>query len=1444
MKYLILILVSLVFIDSIHAEGDSIQFKTMLWYSGIRKFPYDSIPLGAYQNAVDQKKSIRQQAGMFAGGNNPWLPLGPSPGVYNGYTAGRCQSVLFNTLEDPTGNTVYLVAANGGMWKTTNFWDTSPEDVVWQPLTWNSDVVEVLASGNFCIDPNDLTGKTIFYGTGEDLSYTTQYLGTGVYKSTNGGVNWIKCAGLPSATKVFKIVVRPGYPNEVIVALGNQYFQNGTVNCGMYRSTDGGVNFNIISGTENLECTDIVFDPNDNTRAYCAGPPNPGWEVVHGTDYRVSTDGGASFQRDPVLNLNQRSLISICKANSDIIYVLTVSTNGGNLIYKSVNRGLSYSYMCNVNNPYPDFSSFIRVSPVNPDVVYVGSYDLYKSVNGGSTFTSITGSHVDFHNMDFFVSGIQDSKIAITCDGGIWRSSDSGSNFENLNKTLNTFEFHEIGCDPYDPSKMLGASIDNGLQFRNYGTNYWSWRADGDYVSIVFNITKPDNFIGIVNTNGSSSTPMYSTDGGLSYNFSTGLIFEQQKPWFPPLVSHPYEPGVFLSANTSLYRSENNGQTWSSYGQDIDAKPINQLAVSESNPNIMYSTAYNFQIRRWWDSYQRLYRTMDGGETWQWIEVLGIGMPNRYITKIEIDPLKENEVVLCMSGFQIAGHVFKSTNYGYNWANISENLGDIPVNDVIINYSDCNDIPTYYIATDVGVFASSNNGGSWQEVGGTGSSSLPNTTCWNLQLHRFSNKLRVGTFGIGAWETQLNGDIYVKDKLTLAGTQATNFTTEVTRDLIICSGGKLTIPYGCTVKMATGKKIIVESGGTIEAGTGAAITITSQSGTWGGIEFQGTGNGTLSNVTFQNTATPIVAVSDGGGDVEHPDILIDNCYFNNAPVQITNRPNVTVQNSVFQYSSGNEPTVLGVITSGSDNVDINGNRITSSASISSAGISVIYGTGVSVRNNIIQNMGVGISLSNSDAFVESNTVSATDEPGENIGIGADNSNSGAINSNYVSNYYYGIKLLSSSPTMLSNNIVSAISSSYGVYCNTSSSPRLKPVIDNNEVIWDAGMNIIANTNNVAFYSSDYSVPVLDLGCNTFVSDKLFLEITLTWPVSIPPDFYHIEGNNWIEEFSEGKVRIDNDYIYLPFCNQQRGGGGLPSVILDNPEPPQPFVVDYGNGIYDTLNTSTSNNVLSADQSLYHQGIKKELSGDFIGAVELYKNVVSGYRDSLSAIGSLKRILKCNDRMNSDSSAYSQLRSYYLGLAAAYPNDTDFSYISRELATKCLVRSTKYPAAITEYENSISGSNDSLRILNAELNIIETYMLIPPPPGDAPGFTGRMVNLKPAGIMDGYRMLKEKLYRFRETHGSNVIPEKFSLSQNYPNPFNPLTKINFSLPNASKVTLKIYDILGRMVKELVNEFKDKGVYSVTFDGTGLASGVYFYTIEAGTFKETKKMVLVK
>jgi hypothetical protein len=92
--------------------------------------------------------------------------------------------------------------------------------------------------------------------------------------------------------------------------------------------------------------------------------------------------------------------------------------------------------------------------------------------------------------------------------------------------------------------------------------------------------------------------------------------------------------------------------------------------------------------------------------------------------------------------------------------------------------------------------------------------------------------------------------------------------------------------------------------------------------------------------------------------------------------------------------------------------------------------------------------------------------------------------------------------------------------------------------------------------------------------------------------------------------------------------------------------------------------------------------------------------------------------------------------------------------------------------------------------------------------------------------------------------TNSIPVKYELSQNYPNPFNPVTKINYSIPKSGIITLKVYDILGRNVTTLVNEFKNAGNYSVEFNADNLSSGVYTYRLESGSYVETKKMLLVK
>jgi hypothetical protein len=89
-----------------------------------------------------------------------------------------------------------------------------------------------------------------------------------------------------------------------------------------------------------------------------------------------------------------------------------------------------------------------------------------------------------------------------------------------------------------------------------------------------------------------------------------------------------------------------------------------------------------------------------------------------------------------------------------------------------------------------------------------------------------------------------------------------------------------------------------------------------------------------------------------------------------------------------------------------------------------------------------------------------------------------------------------------------------------------------------------------------------------------------------------------------------------------------------------------------------------------------------------------------------------------------------------------------------------------------------------------------------------------------------------------------LPKDFYLSNNYPNPFNPTTRINYSLSKSVNVSLKVYDVLGREVRTLVQGAQNPGSYTVIFDASDLSSGVYFYRLEAGNYSETKQMLLMK
>ncbi len=131
------------------------------------------------------------------------------------------------------------------------------------------------------------------------------------------------------------------------------------------------------------------------------------------------------------------------------------------------------------------------------------------------------------------------------------------------------------------------------------------------------------------------------------------------------------------------------------------------------------------------------------------------------------------------------------------------------------------------------------------------------------------------------------------------------------------------------------------------------------------------------------------------------------------------------------------------------------------------------------------------------------------------------------------------------------------------------------------------------------------------------------------------------------------------------------------------------------------------------------------------------------------------------------------------------------------------------------------------------------------------FTGTIQSLSLAGLAEIETISRISVYQTTGIRNQNSIVSNYKLEQNYPNPFNPTTKIKFDLPHLYKgglggvlVSLKIYDITGREIKTLVNEYLNPGSYEVTFDGSNFASGVYLYQLRAGEFVVSKKMLLVK
>ncbi len=641
-----------------------------------------------------------------------WVNIGPTPG-YNQYY-GDVSSRILSVKYDPTNpQVIYLGAAYGGVWKSTNGGQS------WVPKT---DFEISLSSGALAIDPTNT--NIIYYGTGEATYSGVSYFGRGLLKSTDGGETWLNYrAGLPDMTYFSRLVIVPNKPNILFAALGIS---------GLYKSTNSGESwFQVISG----RCDDIVFSP-DGSKAYIIGL---------GCGYRISTDGGETFITYNVFTLGSRNHIAICKSYPDILYA-SLYVGSDVYVYKSTNGGYNYSLLPNTftgtNQAWYDF--YIHVNPFDPNYAYVGLIDLWRTTNGRDfykiTNTSAGPVHVDHHNMEFHPT--DPNKLIAATDGGLYYSTNRGTNWININTNQTLTQFYRIASDPENSAHIIGGTQDNGTQ-RTTGAVRWNVVFGGDGGEVCFHIKNTKNILAEYQFN----DIMRSEDGGLTWVSSTNGL-SGTAAWIAPIICHPDSADIFYTARGRVFKSYNKGASWAPISSGTYGT-IEEMAISRSNPKVIFASAGSV-----------LFKSTDGGYNFKNVST---NLPDRVITSISIHPDSSNLVLLTYSGFN-TGHIFRTSNGGDNWVDISSDLPNIPVNDGMFYYPGYS-TSVYLVATDIGVFISDNYGSNWVEL----AEGLPNTVSIHLDYNPSSKKIRVGTHGRGVWE--FNGNIIgiINQKLSVTG---------------------------------------------------------------------------------------------------------------------------------------------------------------------------------------------------------------------------------------------------------------------------------------------------------------------------------------------------------------------------------------------------------------------------------------------------------------------------------------------------------------------------------------------------------------------------------------------------------------------------------------------------------------------------------------------------
>ena len=694
---------------------------------------------------------------------------------------------------DPNDSgTIYVAAASGGIWKSTDA-DRAGGGLSMQKA-WPDDFAQGMGAVAMGSD-----GR-LWAGTGEPQpgGGSITFGGNGIFSSDDGGETWTK-RGLEESGATGEIVVDPTNPRRVFVAAAGSLFNAGG-DRGIYLSENGGASFKQVLAPETPFAggIDIAIHPSNPNRVYAAM-----WDHRREPDVRTyggegsglfrSDDGGQTWERlDNVLTYSAgdsvngaplglsksiylgRVGVAIAPSNPNRLYVITTKTDGSDGgFYISNDGGDSFNASGpNANNRPGSQGGFgwwfgrLWVDPADQNHILVAGVNLRRSLDGGVTWANSGSVHADQHAVQW--DPHTPGRVYLGNDGGTYRSDGNAANQTWVKAENEPYtQFYSIDVGEQFPDRITGGAQDNGSQ-RSWSaggpgsTDNWDEFNGGDGEYTLIDPEDNDIYYGcsqygncVRRNEGSAPVPNRTISQGTT---------SQRRNWLSPIAFDPNDSSILYYAGNVLNKSTDRGTTWTAISPSDPNSLPGTFEPGRNNPllhgnygNWGTITAIDIAKTAGDTIYAgtdtgRLWKTDDGGQTWTRFD--SHGLPERWVTRVAIDPRDEDVVYATFSGFRSgedAANIYKTEDGGRSWMNISGNLPNAPLNDVIVDV----ERDTVYVGGDVGVFYLKNGKKNWKPVGG----GLPLAPVLDMRLHAPSDTLFTNTFGRSMWKLDLPSEV-------------------------------------------------------------------------------------------------------------------------------------------------------------------------------------------------------------------------------------------------------------------------------------------------------------------------------------------------------------------------------------------------------------------------------------------------------------------------------------------------------------------------------------------------------------------------------------------------------------------------------------------------------------------------------------------------------------